>query len=324
MIRKRYLPQFQGMLSMLGITRTDGKALDSAETGFIAKQLEYVMAETYSVQYGPNLARLFVPIDTSVPAGAETFVYDQWDHIGLAKIITSWSDDLPKAEAFVKRFSAQMKSLGASYEFTVQDIRAIQFSRGRLNDERALAARMAIENAIDQIAAEGNADHGLKGLINHDAVPVVTPAYGAWSDTTAAASILFDLNKLDNAVVTNTRTLIKPDTRLFSTKDWGILQRPIGAEFSKTILQAYLTNSTYIKFADQWPSLDTAGEDGNSRTVSYKRDKIVASLVISIEFTQHPPQQRNLAFQVPCEARVGGVTMKYPLGMAYMDTHTTP
>jgi hypothetical protein len=324
MIRKRMLPQFQGMLSNLGITRTDGRALDAAETGFIAKQLEYVMAETYSVQYGPNLARVFIPIDTSVPPGAETFSYDQWDHIGLAKIITAWSDDLPKVEAFAKRFTGQLKSLGDAYEYTVQDIRAIQYSRGRLNDERAIAARMAIDNAIDQIAAGGNADHGMKGLVNNDAVPVVEPAYGAWSDTTPAANILADLAKLDNAVVTNTRTIIKPDTRLFSTKDWGILQRPIGAEYSKTILQAYLSNSPYIKFADQWPTLDTAGDDGFSRTVSYKRDKTVASFVIAIEFTQHPPQQKNLAFIVPCEARVGGVTMKYPLGMAYMDTATTP
>lgn len=320
MIRRHMLPQFHAMLAAIGVTNPDGSRLDSGETGFIAKQLEYVMAQTYDVMYGPNQARVFIPIDTSVPAGAESFAYDQWDHIGLAKIITSWSDDLPKAEAFVKRFIAPCKSLGESYEYTVQDVRAVQLMRGRLNDERAKAARMAIENAIDSIAMLGNSDHGLKGFTNHDAVPTVTLPNGSWTDTTSVADILEDLGKLQNSVVTNTRTLIKPDTMLFSTVDWGILQRPVGAEYSKTILRAFLDNSPYIKNVDQSPTLDTAGDDGKSRIICYKRDPVVVSFVIPLEFTQHPPQQKNLAVMVPCEARVGGITMKYPLGMAYADT----
>lgn len=323
MIRKYMLPQFAAMLFQMGVSNPDGSRLDSGETGFIAKQLEYVMAQTYDVMHGPNQARVFIPIDSSIPTGAETFAYDQWDTIGLAKIITSYSDDLPKAEAFVKRFIAPCKSLGASYEYTLQDIRAVQFSRGRLNDERAKAARMAIENAIDTIAMNGNSDHGLLGFVNHTAVPVVTAVVGNWSDSQTVAAILSDLNKLANSIVTATRTLIKPDTMLFSTTDWGILQRPVGAELSKTILRAFLDNNPYIKFADQCPALDTAGVDGHSRIICYKRDPVVVSFVIPQEFEQLPPQMKNLSTMVPCHARVGGITMKYPLGMAYMDTHPT-
>jgi hypothetical protein len=316
------LPQFAAMLFQMGVAKPDGSRLDAGETAFIAKQLEYVMAQTYDVMHGPNQARVFIPIDNSVPSGAETFAYDQWDHIGLAKIITSYSDDLPKAEAFVKRFIAPCKSLGASYEYTLQDIRAVQFSRGRLNDERAKAARMSIENAIDSIAMNGNSDHGLLGFVNHTAVPVITAANGGWTDTTPVAEILEDLNKLVNSVVTNTRTLIKPDTLLFGTVEWGILQRPVGAELSKTILRAFLDNNPYIKVADQCPALDAAGADGFGRIICYKRAIEVVAFVIPQEFEQLPPQMKNLATMVPCHARIGGITMKYPLGMAYLDPHT--
>jgi len=320
MIRKHMLSHFQSLLVGMGITNPDGTRLDSGETGFIAKQLEYVMAQTYDIQKGPYLSRQFIPIDSSVPTGAQSFVYHQWDHIGLAKIITSYSDDLPKAEAFVKEFIAPCKSLGESYEYTLQDIRAVQFSRGRLNDERAMAARMAIEAAIDQLAATGNSTHGLLGFLNHTAIPLVDLAVGSWSNTQTTANLLLDLNSMQNAVIANTRTLWKPDTMLFSMIDWAILQRPVGAEFSKTILQAFLTNSPYIKTADQWPLLDTAGADGHSRAVVYARNQAVVAFVIPQEFEQLPPQAKNLAFMVPCHARIGGITMKYPLGAAYADT----
>lgn len=323
MIRKHMLPQFQLMLAGMGITNPDGTRLDAGETGFIAKQLEFVMAQTYDIQYGPNLARKFIPIDTSVPNGAESFSYDQWDHRGLAKIITAWSDDLPKAEAFVKRFIAPCKSLGTSYEYSLQDIRAVQFSRGRLNDERAKAARITIENAIDALAATGNAEHGLLGFLNHTAIPVVAVAVGGWSVAQTTANILADLKKLETAISINTRTFYQPDTLLTGQNDWGILQRPIGAEFSKTLLQAFITNSLTVKNADQWPLLDTAGANGTQQRIAmYKRAPEVISFVIPQEFEQLPPQVKNLATMVPCHARVGGVTLKYPLGAAFMDTYT--
>lgn len=321
-IRKDMLPQFHAMCVALGITKPDGSRLDAGETGFIAKQLEYVMAQTYDIEYAPLLARQFIPIDSSVPTGAETFAYDQWDHVGVAKIITSWSDDLPKAEAFVKRFIAPVKHLGESYEYTLQDIRAVQFSRGRLNDERAMAARTAVETAIDQLAATGNADHGLEGFVNHSAIPTYTQTGGVWTDVLDPAVIIADLRKLEMSIRNATHQLHKPTTVLFGETDWAIVNRPIGLNLDKTILQVFLQNSATVKNADVWHMLNTADDNGtNNRIVMYERNPAVASFVIPQEFEQLPPQVKNLAFMVPCHASVGGVTVKYPLGAGYMDPH---
>jgi len=323
MIRKRYMPMFQNMLEAAGLTRTDGSRLDAGETGFIARQLEYVMAQVERVEYGPNLALQFIPLDTSVPEGAREYSYDQWDHIGLAKIITNYADDLPQAEAFAKRFTAVVKDLGIAYGFSTSDLRAIQFSRGRLNDERAMAAREALDNAIDQLAATGNSAHGLEGFLNNSNVTPTAPAIGTWDDSTTPTEFFQDLNKLQNAIVAGTRTLYKPDTVLFSTHDYNLLLRPIGADFNTTILKAWLAQSPYVKNADQWPLLDTAGADGaHSRMVMYKRDPRVVSVVIPMMLRQLPPQWKNLQATINGEASFGGIKIVKPAAVAYMDTYT--
>lgn len=322
MIRKRHLPMFQAMLENIGITRQDGTRLDAGETGFIARQLEYVMAQVERVEYGPNLALTFVPLDTSVPEGAREYSYDQWDHIGLAKIITNYADDLPQAEASVKRFTAVVKDLGIAYGFTTADLRAIQFSRGRLNDERAMAAREGLDNAIDQLTATGNAAHGLSGFLNNSNITPTVPAIGTWDESTSPTEFFQDLNKLQNSIVTATRTLIKPDTLLLSMHDYALLLRPIGANYDTTILKAWLAQSPYIKTADQWPLLDTAGANGTqSRMVMYKRDPRVVSVVIPMQLRQLPPQWKNLQAVINGEASFGGVKIVKPLGIGYMDTY---
>ena len=75
-----------------------------------------------------------------------------------------------------------------------------------------------------------------------------------------------------------------------------------------------------ITDVDFWHKLDLADAAGTGpRMVTYQRDPEVLELVIPQEFEQFPPQARNLAFVVPCHARVGGVVVYYPLAIVYTD-----
>lgn len=310
------------VLMALGITspRNDSMHLDANETGFIAKQLEYVQAQVYDVEYAPAEARSFIPVDTSVPSGAETFAYDQWDKTGLAKIIANYADDLPSVSAFVTRIPAVCKSLGASYDYSIQDIRAIQFARSRLDEKRIQAAQASIEYSIDHIAAFGNSEHGLTGFLNSSAVPVVPLPNGNWTASTSADLMLADLTAFANAVVANTKKRHKPNTMLLDTQSYGYLLRPVGADFGRTVMSAFLTNNPYITSIDQWGLLDTADANGTGpRWVCYEKSPLVVGLVISQEFEQLPPQAKNLAFHVPCHARIGGTVFYIPLACAYAD-----
>ncbi len=317
---RQNLPFLGMLLTGLGVTNPDGTRLDANETGFLAKSLEYVQAQAYDVEYAPADARRFIPVDTSVPNGAETFAYDQWDTTGLAKIIANYADDLPGVAAFVTRIPAVCKSVGASYDYSLQDIRAIQFARSRLDEKRIQAASQAIEYTIDNIAAFGNAEHGLTGFLNSAAVPVVNLPNGNWTISTSADAMLADLTAFANAIVSNTKTRHKPNTILLDTESYGFMLRPVGADYGRTIMSAFLSNNPYITSIDQWVSLDNADANGTGpRWVCYEKSPLVVNLVISQEFEQLPPQAKNLAFHVPCHARTGGVTFRIPLACAYAD-----
>lgn len=293
---------------------------DANETAIFARQLEYVYTKTYDVKYPEFKARLFIPVDTSVPTGAETYTYRQFDEIGMAKLISNYASDLPNVTLLGKEFTGKCKSLGTSYSYSIQDVRRASMAGLPLETSLARVARRVTEAKIDNLAAFGDENTGLTGFLNAANVPLISPTTGTWSSATAD-QIIADLDKLVNSIVIVSNGIHVPDTLLLPITQFlrlNNLQRSVASD--KTVLQWYLENNPFIKNIDQWYLLDLADDDLNGpRAVCYKRDPEVLGLVIPQEFEQFPPQAENLAFTIPCHARVGGVKVTYPLAMAYMD-----
>ena len=295
--------------------------LDAGETAALARQLEYIYAKTYDVKYAELKARRFIPVDTSVDAGAEFFTYRQWDMFGMAKIIANYADDLPRVDVLAKEYPAAIKSLGASYGYSIQDLRRSAMSGSQLDSRRATATRRANEQAVDEIAAFGNAAAGLGGFTNNANVPLVAADNNPW-DTATPLEVIADANKLVNSIILATLETFEPDTLLLDTHSFEVMNTtPMSTtgDADKTILRFFLDNNPYIRNVDQWVKLTDAGAAGVTRIIAYKRDAEVLGLVIPQEFEQFPPQARNLEFVIPTHSRIGGVSVQYPLAMAYMD-----
>ena len=79
-------------------------------------------------------------------------------------------------------------------------------------------------------------------------------------------------------------------------------------------MKSFLANNPYIKGIDSWKKLDTDG-----RIVAYKRAPEICELQIPQEFEQFAPQPRNMEFVINCHAKFAGVSIYYPLAVAYMD-----
>ncbi len=297
--------------------------IDAGETAALARQLEFIYAQTYDVKYAELKARRFIPIDTSVDAGAEFFTYRQWDMLGMAKLIANYADDLPRVDALAKEFVAPIKSLGASYGFSIQDMRRAAMSGSQLDARRARAARRAHEQSFDDIMAFGNADAGLEGFTNNANVPIVAPPTGAWIGGAVSPLLMIaDLNALVNSIIIATLETFIPNTLLLSNLAFQrINSTPMSTtgDADKTVLRFFLDNNPYITDIDQWNKLNAAGAGGVSRAVCYMRSNEVLEGVEPQPFEQFPPQARNLEFVIPTHSRIGGVRVMYPLAMAYMD-----
>lgn len=297
-----------------------GFRMDSNETAMLSRQLEHIKSSTYDVKYPAFKARQFIPLASGTPSGAETITYRQWDQYGMAKVISNFADDLPSVDVVAKEFTSRVKSLGDNYQYSIQDLRAAALAGNQLDAKRAVAARRAIEASIDNIAAIGLPEAGMEGFVNNSNVPLIAPTTGSWASATAA-QILADMNKLVKSVVVATKQIHQPDTLLMDVESFELIAGlPTGTELTRTVLKVFLETNPHIRNIDSWYMLDTADAAGTGpRMIAYARDAEVLELEVPQEFEQLPPQSRNLAFVVPCHARIGGTVIRYPLGLAYMD-----
>lgn len=297
--------------------------LDATETATLARQLEHIYAKTYDIKYAELKARRFIPIDTSVDPAAEFFTYRQWNMFGMAKLIANYADDLPRVDTLATEFPAPIKSLGASYGFSIQDMRRSAKTGAQLDARRARAARRAHEQSFDDIMAFGNADAGILGFLNNPNVPIVAPTTGTWITNVATPlQMIQDLNDLVNSIVLATLETFVPNVLLLdNTSFQRINTTPMSTtgDADKTVLRFFLDNNPYITEIDQWNKLNAAGAGGVSRAVAYFRSEEVLAGVEPQPFEQFPPQWRNLEAVVPTHSRIGGVRMQYPLAVAYMD-----
>jgi hypothetical protein len=165
----------------------------------------------------------------------------------------------------------------------------------------------------------------LPGFLNNANVPILAPGgafYGDWlNPARTPQQILDDLHFISALVWENTKNTRSANTLLLpTTRFTKLATRRMSDQDSTPILQAFVKNDPYIKNVDQWSRLNTADSLGTGpRACAYSRDGTVVDLVIPLEFTQLPPQAQNLAFKVPCHSRIGGVCIKYPLGLLYVD-----
>ncbi len=298
------------------------RRFDVNETAHFARQLEFVKAQTYDIAFGKLKSLQFIPLDTSAPEGAESVTYRQWTEVEMAQIIANMADDLPQVDVLANEFTSPVKSLGASYQWTIQDIRRSALAGSQFDLRKARAARLSIDRRMDEIAANGIPEVGTTGLLNNANVPVfVFPNAGAW-DAIATNLVLENLNALAQSIVDLTLEIEQPNTMLLPTAEFGIVaSTPISAlnGSTDTIMTVFLRNSPYITQLDQWSKLTAAGAGGVPRVVCYDRTDRVLQFNVPLLFEQLPPQPRNLSFLVPVHARVGVVEMHYPRALAYAD-----
>lgn len=302
-----------------------GFRADAGETAQILRSLLFIETEIYKTEYTENRIREFIPVDSTVPAWAESFSWRLLDWRGMAKIIRDAATDLPAVDIVMAEFIQKVYEIGDSFSYTLNDLRAAAKNNMPLDSEKGEIARQAQENLIEVLGAFGDPTTGMPGFLNNANVPILTAPgqlNGDWlNPATTAVQILADLHYMTQSVVNVTRNVLKPDTLLLPTAHFGfIAQTQVNPLNNATILEIFLKQSQYIRSVDQWPYLDTANAGRNGpRGMVYKRDPKSVRLVLPLPFEMLPPQPRNLAFMIPCHSRIGGVSWRRPMSAAYAD-----
>lgn len=323
----------EGMLSsgvpVFGAGSSGGAfRLDAAESIFFKRELEFIDQIDYETLEAENLSRLYIPTQPNVPDWAIEYTFRMFKKFGKARIIGNAADDLPRSDVDGAESTKNIKLIGSAYGWDFREIRASAKTGRRLDSMKAMAARFAIEQMIDDILANGLASHNLDGLLNLSSVSTVTPttktAGGtSWDNATAdemaadlflgATTIVNGLNQSGSPMFKNLTVLLPVD------KHAKIAQTRMGDGSNTTVLKFVLENSPWIKAIEPWHHCSGAGAGGTDRAVFYPRNPMVVAGIVPMEAQSMPPLQNNLEFVVNMVASCGGVVVRYPVAMRYMD-----
>lgn len=325
-----------------------GQRFDAATSAFFLRDLTEVMSRTFDVKYPDLKARRILPVWTGIDPAAESFVWRQFDRRGTAKIIDTYGADLPESEVLANEFQSRCLSLGASYQYSIQDLRKARMAGIPLETRKALACRRAIEQAVEQIAFFGvaqipgtGASQALEfapvtqntsdplamyGFTNYPGLPVSTTTNDWTNPATSVSTIINDFNTALLSIITNSKGVHMANAVVFPLSIWARLNMAArSTTFTEdTILQYFRKLHPEINFVEWSTMLETAGlkQDGTTpgvRIMFLERNEENLQLVIPQEFEQLPPQMVNLMFKIPTHMRIGGLRVSYPKSALALD-----
>ncbi len=309
------------------LVETKGMRFDDAEDAslYFARELDYIKAQSYDVEYPELTALSLFPISNEVNPGAETVTYYSYDKTGVAKIINNYATDLPRADVKGKPSTGYVKSVGASYGYSVQDMRASRMASKSLDVRKAEAARYAVDFELNRIAWAGDKENGLIGVLSPEndiplyAVPNGASGKTSWESKTAD-EILADLNGMQKQVSRTTKNVERPDTLALPADVYIDISTRQIPNTGYTVKKFLLENAPYLKDIVSAAELQADAEDTNPYAVQgknvallFKKDARKMSIEHPLPFYQHPLQTKGLEIVVPCEARTAGAIIYYPL-----------
>lgn len=314
--------------SLVGVRSMNFDDAEAASV-FFARELDFVKSQSYDVEYPEFTALSLFPMSSEVDPGAETVTYYSYDKTGLAKIISNYATDLPRADVKGKPTTAIIKSLGDSYGYSIQEMRASRMAGKSLDTRKAESARYQIDYLNNKIAWNGDEETGLKGVLSTDNdVPLYTIANGAkgttsWADKTED-EILADITGMLKQMATVTKKVEKPDTLVLSSDAYIEIQNKRIEGTATTVLKYIQDNIPDIKQIVSCPELDAdsvetnpyaAASDGKAVALLFKNDSRKLSIENPLPFMQYPIQTQGLEVVVPCEARTAGAMIYYPMSL---------
>ncbi len=304
----------------------DGVRCDANEAATLARQLLAINAKEVNQLFTKLKANLFIPIDGSIPTGASSYTTQVFGQVGSAKIVTNYANDFPTSETSMTEVLKPLRSIGNGYFYTIQDLRAAAMSGRPIEQRRATNARMVHDRTIEQIAAKGDATHGLPGFLTNsdvDALAAGSELVGGW-DSADPDEIYSDLGIIVSTVTTQSQDLFEGNTLVLPLEAYEIASKtPYSTLNGESVLSVWMKSNPHIKNVDSWAQCDNKDDlisnSSKTRAVCYDRNPMVLDQKVSQAFEQFAPQQEHMQFNVDCHSRHGGTMIYYPLGVIYAD-----
>jgi hypothetical protein len=310
-----------------------GRDAQQSAYNFVVNQTTAIENQVIRIQYPDVQYPDLVPVDTMTGnEWVKSITYYSADMVGRADWFHHTALDIPLAELTREKFERGMEMAAIGYRYTLEEVAQAMNTPGlNLTSDKATACRRAYEEFVDNIALRGSTGKNMQGLINSSIVVATTaPADGTAGGTTFASKtndqVIRDINNVLTGVATGSNWLYYADTVLLPPAVLvGLAGRII--QYTNITLLEWIKTYNVLTVQTGRPitiagvrGLETAGVGGISRMVAYRRDPQVLKMWIPMPHRFLPVWQRGpLVFDVPGIFRLGGVEIRIPAAMRYLD-----
>lgn len=310
------------------------KDAQGAAMGFLIRQTTVIEPAVYALQYQEIQYPALVPVDYSAPEWIQSVTYFSMDGVGQAQWFSGLAQDVPKVELTREKFETSVSMAAIGYGYTLEELGTAQLLGMNLTADKATLARRVAEEKIDSVAFVGDTSKGFTGLVNSSTpTSAQAPADGTGSARTFASKtadqVLRDINSILTGIVTDTLGNSLADTLLLPYQIMlDLSTRRIDATNQTTILEWIQRTNIYTLTTGQpltirgvFGYLDTAGTGSSKRAVAYRRSPEVLKLHVPMPFRFLPVWQTGpMRFDVPGIFRLGGVDIRQPKAVRYLDS----
>lgn len=307
------------------------RANDQSSTFYFARTLEFVRQAVFKIEYNklPLLQGEIIPIDTSIPAGADYDTYNVLDRNGSAKIIANYADDIPTNEVNATQYTNPIRVVASAYIYSVKDAENDSFamSKGGLPQimYKAESTRRSIDAQLEKLLGFGDANYKMTGLFNNPFVPLnlVAPtgtgSSTLWQDKTPdqilddISAAIVDMVDISEDQEYPTHILLSPQIFAFLTTKYLD-----NVNYKKSIMQYIREDLALIPVKIQ--SLKKAfinnTEDG---FILYNETRGGVEGIVPVRLRVQPPVTlpNGLSVNNTIWASSGGTRVYYPYSLSY-------
>lgn len=299
-----------------------GRKLDANESNFVARSLLYIMARVQEVKYSKLVARQVFPMAPMAGAGLESIGYHQLDHTGEMGLIGSGATDSPEVAASLSEFTFPVGNYGCHYKWTHQDLEKAMRANVPLNARKAVAARKASEQKVENVALFGDTiNTNIKGLFSNALTPITSGITGTWS-TATDAQILADVERgIIGTMNADADALDDPDSVFVSEAVWGYLCRTrTNTDWSvkKAIEENFGIRNWYKSARLNSMTNSTNSISAQNVMLFFKKDPEIMELQVPRDFEQLPVERNGLEYRVECLLDCAGLFVYHPKSIGFI------
>jgi hypothetical protein len=303
---------------------------------FFQRQLEHIQAQSYDFIYPDLKGRSIFSNNTEGGEGINAITYRAYNKRGEAEIIAGKATDLPRADIDGQEYSIFVKTIGAAYGYSRQELASAKLTGLPLDARKAEAVRRVYEEKINKLIWFGDSVRNLGGLFGGKAgepwstIPnnAVAGASGGsnstvWGVDKTPDEVIADLTGACATMYADSLMLHSPNKILMSVTKYNyIMNTPRSIHSDTSILDWFLKNNDFITSRDQiepvnelagifgaTPGQDTGDAEGFV-VLEMKEENLRTREPYPL--VHLPVQYKGLEFEVNCYGRFAGLEIIRP------------